>query len=115
MRALLFGLIFASMAGAAAAGPYGGYSSGGGTLFHDKGTLGPMRTPSAALPERQTWKPHRQPSQPSTTSGRPWKPYKPFSIYGDDPTSLAPSREPHYVPGYKPYEPPFRESNKPIF
>jgi len=114
MRALMFGLIVASLAGAASAGPYGGgFSSGGGTFQSNRGTLGPMPTPSAALPERETWKAHRQPSSPSPTEAKPFRPYKPFSVYGDDPTSLAPNRRPTYMPGYKPYAPPFRERDDP--
>ena len=33
---------------------------------------------------------------------KPWRPYKGFSVYGDDPTSLAPSRTPGYQPGLTP-------------
>jgi hypothetical protein len=87
MRTLVLSLVLAAVTTAAQAAPRNGYA------------------PYARIEEPR--------SPPLVSGGKPFKPYKPFSVYGDDPTSLAPSRTPHYVPGYKPYTPPFREKNDP--
>jgi hypothetical protein len=49
------------------------------------------------------------PSTPSLSGGQPFKPYRPYSAYGEGSKSLTPKSGPQYVPGYKPYKPPFRE------
>ena len=80
MRALLFGLFIAGLASAAGAAPRNGYAP---------------------------YAPIQQPKPPPAASNpgpwKPWTPYKAPSIYGDDPTSLAPSTKPHYAPGVKPF------------
>jgi hypothetical protein len=48
-------------------------------------------------------------STPSLSGGQPFKPYKPYSAYGSGSRSMTPKSGPQYVPGYKPYKPPFRE------
>jgi hypothetical protein len=68
-----------------------------------------------AAPRQQPWSRIEEPkpvgSLPplNAPEAKPFKPYKPYSVYGDDPTSLSPGRTPPHVPGYKPYNPPFRE------
>jgi hypothetical protein len=50
-----------------------------------------------------------QPAGSGISDGQPFKPYKPYSAYGEGSRSLTPKSGPQYVPGYRPYKPPFRE------
>jgi len=76
--ALMLGLALALTAATAEAAPRYGY--------------GAPRPPEAP----------RAPSMSDPGSFKPWKPYKGYSIYGDDPTSVAPSRTPGRQPGLTP-------------
>jgi hypothetical protein len=48
----------------------------------------------------------RTPGLPKPEPFRPYKAPKPYSIYGDDPTSLAPRARPYESPYFKPYRGP---------